>query len=74
MAHCEKPAESVAKEGPEICQARFTNYRATALQVGFARHPGAWRRDGKGNVRFFAKWLNPNRSGDVTWRDTPAGS
>ncbi len=67
LAPCEKPAATILQEGPEICQAGFTNYRATSLQVGFGRHPGAWIPDGGGAVRFFANATSAQRMGDVSW-------
>ncbi len=67
IAPCEKPADQVAGEGPEICQAGFTNYRATSLQNGFLRHPGAWVPNAQGTARFFANSADPHRIGDVTW-------
>jgi hypothetical protein len=44
----------VNAEGPQITQAGFANYRSTELSRGFDHHPGAWRRGGRGGVRFYA--------------------
>lgn len=47
----DKSDTSIREEGPQITQAGGTNYRSTALSVGFAGHPAAWR---KHEVRFYA--------------------
>ena len=69
IAPCQKPADRIAIDGPEICQAGFSNYRAAALRRGFRRHPGAWKAGGEGAVRFFANSSDPSRIGDVTWTE-----
>jgi len=47
----DKRGAAVREEGPQITQARGTNYRSIALKVGFAGHPAAWARH---EVRFYA--------------------
>jgi hypothetical protein len=65
IAPCEKSAPLVMSEGPEVCQAGFTNYRATSLQNGFSLHVGAWEPGGSGTVRFFSNSADPKLIGRV---------
>ena len=47
-------AERIAKSGPQITQAGFTNYRSIDLASGFDHHPGAWLPGDRGEVKFYA--------------------
>ncbi len=59
-------ATELARTGPRITQAGFTNYTNAALADGFSHHPGAWNADGTGNVRFFTHPLADE------WPERPA--
>jgi len=47
-------AGRIERDGPQITQAGFANYRSIDLKTGFARHRGAWLPGGRGAVKFFA--------------------
>lgn len=49
-----KSAEAIAREGPQITQAGFNNYRSAALKDGFDHHPGAWPPSGDSGVKFYS--------------------
>jgi hypothetical protein len=46
-----KNKESINKDGPQISQAGWDNYRSTTTAQGFDHHRGAWE---KGKIKFFA--------------------
>lgn len=52
----------LARTGPRITQAGFTNFQNAALADGFAHHPGAWNGDGWGGVKFFTHPLEDHAS------------
>lgn len=52
----DKSEQSLRAEGPQITQAGSTNYRSTALRVGFSGHPDAWK---KAEVRYYAHAVEP---------------
>ena len=52
----DKSEQSIRAEGPQITQAGGTNYRSTALRVGFSAHPDAWN---KAEVRYYAHVVDP---------------
>lgn len=53
-----KSPHDIEIEGPQIIQAGGKNYLSTALNIGFASHPAAWK---KKEVRFFAH--------EIDWKD-----
>lgn len=48
-----KTADAIRRNGPQITQAGFNNFRSADLASGFDRHPGAWER-GSMAVKFYA--------------------
>lgn len=54
----DKGETALREEGPQITQAGGTNYRSTALKIGFAGHPAAWNRH---EVRFYAHAVDAAR-------------
>jgi hypothetical protein len=52
----DKDARAIQEEGPQVTQAGGTNYRSTALRVGFAGHPAAWERH---EVVYYAHAVDP---------------
>lgn len=53
-------AARVQRDGPQVTQAGFTNYRSIDLKTGFMHHPGAWT-DGGGAVKFYAHAVDAKR-------------
>jgi hypothetical protein len=54
-----KAADAILAKGPQITQAGWTNYRSADLAAGFDHHPGAWKPDGRGGVRFYSHPIKP---------------
>jgi hypothetical protein len=52
----DKDAQAISQEGPQVTQAGGTNYRSTALRVGFAGHPAAWTHH---EVVYYAHAVDP---------------